>query len=100
VKWSSSSMYVVILSLYISNNMNSPVDVGGFAEPRQNIVSVCFTLRWATISTPPVLAWGSRNPQQRWQETSGSMCVEVRERHTVDMALVFPYYSNDQLFEG
>jgi len=26
-------MYVVILSLYISNNMNSPVDVGGFAEP-------------------------------------------------------------------
>jgi hypothetical protein len=27
-------MYVVILSLYISNNMDSPVDVGGFAEPR------------------------------------------------------------------
>jgi hypothetical protein len=28
-------MYVVILSLYISNNMDSPVDVGGFAEPRK-----------------------------------------------------------------
>jgi hypothetical protein len=27
-------VFVVILSLYISNNMDSPVDVGGFAEPR------------------------------------------------------------------
>jgi len=28
-------MCVVILSLYVSNNMDSPVDVGGFAEPRK-----------------------------------------------------------------
>jgi len=27
-------MCVVILSLYVSNNMDSPVDIGGFAEPR------------------------------------------------------------------
>jgi len=28
-------VFIVILSLYISNNMDSPVDVGGFAEPRK-----------------------------------------------------------------
>jgi hypothetical protein len=38
-KWAGSwvillHVFVVILSLYISNNMDSPVDVGGFAEPR------------------------------------------------------------------
>ena len=35
-------MYVVIISLYISNNIDSPVDVGGFAEPRKCCVSVLF----------------------------------------------------------
>jgi len=38
-KWAGSwvillHVFVVILSLYISDNMDSPVDVGGFAEPR------------------------------------------------------------------
>jgi hypothetical protein len=34
VKWSSFSMYCVVIISLSLNNMDSPVDVGGFAEPR------------------------------------------------------------------
>jgi len=47
-------MYVVIISLYISNNMDSPVDVGGFAEPRKILCLGVLYLPWAIISTSPV----------------------------------------------
>jgi len=34
---------------------------------------VCFTLRWASISTPPVRAWGAGIPQQ--QHLLHDLCV-------------------------
>ena len=56
-------MYVVILSLYISNNMDSPVDVGGFAEPRK-ILCQCAFASFEQLSVHPGPRMGSRNPQQ------------------------------------
>ena len=53
VKWSSSSMYcVVILSLSL-NNIDSPMDVGDLSNHVKYCVSV-LALRWAIISTLPV----------------------------------------------
>jgi hypothetical protein len=50
-------MYVVILSLYISNNMDSPVDVGGFAEPRK-ILCQCALPSVEQLSVHPWSAHG------------------------------------------
>ena len=46
-------MYVVILSLYISNNMDSPVDVGGFAEPRKILCLTVLYPSYEKISVHP-----------------------------------------------
>jgi len=46
-------MYVVILSLYISNNMDSPVDVGGFAEPRKILCLGVLYLRLSKYQYTP-----------------------------------------------
>jgi hypothetical protein len=40
------------------------VDVGGFAEPRKILCQCALSLLCATISTPPVRAWGVGKPQQ------------------------------------
>ena len=65
VKWSSSSIYVVILSLYISNNIDSPVDVGGFAEPRK-ILCQCALLSVEQLLVHPRSAHGGAGiPQQK-----------------------------------
>ena len=50
-------MYIVILSLYISNNMDSPVDVGGFAEPRK-ILCQCALPSVEQLSVHPRSAHG------------------------------------------
>jgi len=56
-------MCVVTLSLSISNNIDSPVDVGGFAEPRK-ILCQCAFPPLSNYQYTPVRAWGCRNPQQ------------------------------------
>ena len=51
-----------ILSLSLIK-WTSPVDVGNLPNHVKYYVSL-LSLQWATIRTPPVRAWGSRNPQQ------------------------------------
>jgi hypothetical protein len=63
VEWSSSMYCFVNLSLSLIQ-WRSPVDVGVFAEPRKILCQCALSLLWATISTPPVRAWGCRKPQQ------------------------------------
>jgi hypothetical protein len=61
-KWAGSwvillHVFVVILSLYISDNMDSPVDVGGFAEPRKTL-SQCALPSVEQLSVHPRSAHG------------------------------------------
>ena len=64
VKWSSFSMYcVVILSLSL-NNIDSPVDVGDLPNHVKYCVSV-LALHWAIISTSPV-GFPNNWYQSRW----------------------------------
>jgi len=46
-------MCVVTLSLSISNNIDSPVDVGGFAEPRKILCQCALTLRLSNYQYIP-----------------------------------------------
>jgi len=56
-------LHVFIISFSLSLiKWTSPVDVGNLPNHVKYCVSV-FSLLWTTIRTPPVRAWGSRNPQ-------------------------------------
>jgi hypothetical protein len=54
----------VIFSLSVSNNIDSPVDVGGFAEPRK-ILCQCALPSYEQLSVHPRSAYGGDGiPQQ------------------------------------
>ena len=59
-----------------------------FCRTTLNIVSVCFTLQWATISTPPVRAWGDGIPQQYylffsfWRENNFTVSIDFLDKIT------------------
>ena len=69
-------MYVVILSLYISNNMDFPVDVGGFAEPRK-ILYQCALPSVEQLSVHPRSAHGGAGIPNKVSRLDSWCLVEV-----------------------
>ena len=73
-KWAGSwvillHVFVVILSLYISNNMDSPVDVDGFAEPRKTL-SQCALPSVEQLSVHPRFAHGGAGIPNNWYQST------------------------------
>jgi hypothetical protein len=59
----------VILSLSVSNNIDSPVDVGGFAEPRK-ILCQCALPSYEQLSVHPRSAHGETGFPNNWYQST------------------------------